>query len=720
MIQVLPLVALVLAVGILLAPAVNRRSNLIVTRLALSLFGEYVADESPRKQDQRELLRAAHAATTHRVYASKTLLYAGTAGIAGAIIGTYLAAGVLYALEVGADRIEAALPTSLAFLADLARLSTIGAGELFVLLLFFSGTIGAALSISVYYVRWFLLDQRAHTRGARIDATLPRTVAFVYALSRSGMTFPTVMDTLAENEDVYGEAATELGVAVRDMNTFGTDVLTALRRVSHHTPSENLEEFAENLASVLGSGRSISAFLNDQYERYQEESEAQQEQYLELLSTFAEAYVTVLVAGPLFFITILVVVGLVIQDTVPILQIVVYAGIPLASIGFIVYVDSVTQPVDDATGSAVGDDADDADAQVVSGTSATTTGTRSDGGGIGISGETEADRWQANRERLERYDRFQRFLGWIREPKQLLLWNPLTSLAVTVPLALVWIWSASAPIPTSSIDAAVRGVDDAVVQSTTFVLAVYAVLYEIQSRRTSRIEAAVPDFLDRLASINEAGMTVVESLERVQQSDLDDLTPELERTWRDIEWGSDAESALYRMERRIKSPLISRSVALIVNAMQASGDIAPVLNIAADEARATRQLRRERKQVMLTYLIVIYISFLVFLGIIASLTLAFIPAIEQAGQAGGAAGIGGGGAGGVGGVGGGVGGIAGGLGDANIEGYELIFYHAAVIQGICSGMIAGQLGEGDLRDGVKHAVILLGVTYVSAVAMGLI
>ncbi|WP_096391241.1 type II secretion system F family protein [Halopenitus persicus] len=718
MIRFLPLVALAAALGVLIAPTVSRRAGLFVSRLALSLFGDYVADESPRKQEQRTLLRSAHASATHRVYASKTLLYAGAAGIAGGILGIYVAAGALYALEVGGDRIEAALPTGLAFLADLARLSTIGVGELFLLLVFFSGTLGATSALAVYYVRWLVLDQRAHDRGARIDATLPRTVAFVYALSRSGMTFPTVMNTLAENEDVYGEAATELSVAVRDMNTFGTDVLTALRRVAHHTPSENLEEFAENLASVLGSGRSISEFLNDQYERYQEESEAQQEQYLELLSTFAEAYVTVLVAGPLFFITILVVVGLVIRDTVPILQVVVYAGIPLASAGFIVYVDSVTQPVDDSTtapvGSAGTDDPPSASpVEDSAGPSDRATGTRPDGGPASAADGTTDDRWRTDRERLAQYDRLQRVLGWARRPTRLLLWHPYTSLAITVPLAVVWVWSTATPIPTESLDALVRGVDDALVQSTIFVLAVYAVLYEVQSRRTARMEAAVPDFLDRLASINEAGMTVVESLDRVRRSDLDDLTPELERTWRDVEWGANVESALYRMERRIKSPLVSRSIALIVNAMRASGDIAPVLNIAADEARATRQLRRERKQVMLTYLIVIYISFLVFLGIIASLTLAFIPAIEGADLTGSTAGMGG--------VASGVGGgIADGLGDANVAGYELIFYHAAVIQGVCSGLIAGQLGEGDLRDGVKHAVVLLAATYLVAVAIGLI
>jgi flagellar protein FlaJ len=713
-----PLLVTVAVLGVLALSFVHRRVNLFVSRIALSTFGDYVVD-SPRSNRQRDRMRAAHAGGTHRVYAARTLFYAAVLGVSGSVLGIYLAAGTLVFMDVNAETIRGTLPEPLSFLGELARLSAIEPLELFGLLLLSSATIGSGLAIGVYVLRWGVLSERASSRAAAIDATLPRTVAFVYALSRSGMAFPTVMRTLAENEDVYGEAATELAVAVRDMNTFGTDVLTALRRTARHTPSENLEEFAENLASVLGSGRSLPEYLHDQYERYQEESESRQEQYLELLSTFAEAYVTVLVAGPLFFITILVVVGLVLQDTIPILRVIVYAGLPLATAGFVVYVDSVTRTIGTDRTSLSG--ATDAIVPgrftalgAIRGGSGSNVGA-TDGGVEDSRSGGERRAHDHQRERLEQYDRLRRTLGWARRPGELLLRRPIVSLALTLPLAGVWIWTSATPLSAITPIGVVRAVDDAVVQSAILVGLVYAALYEIQKRRTRRMESAVPDFLDRLASVNDAGMTVVESLERVADSDLDELTPELERTWRDVRWGSDVESALYRLERRVRSPLVSRSVALIVNAMRASGDVAPVLSIAADETRASRRLRRERRQVMLTYLIVIYISFFVFLGIIASLTLAFIPAIEQTAGSGVGEGISGGTPGGV----GGVGNIAGGFGDVDIAGYELIFYHAAVIQGICSGVVAGQLGEGDLRDGVKHAVVLLVLTFLSVVAMGL-
>ena len=730
MIEYLPLVAAVAACLALALPLVDDRADLFVTRVALSAFGEYVGEDEARRQAQRDRMRAAHVAgTTHRVYASRTLLYAAVLGVAGSVIGVYAAAGLLAALDVGEAAIRAALPPAVEFVAVVAQLADLGLGRLFVLLAVVSATVGAGLALGAYVARWQLLDQRATARAAEIDATLPRTVAFMYALSRSGMAFPRVMDTLAENESVYGEAATELSVAVRDMNAFGTDALTALQRISRRTPSDDLADFSENLASVLGTGQSVSAFLNDQYERYQAEAEAKQEQYLELLSTFAEAYVTALVAGPLFFITILVVIGLVLQDTLPLLRAVVYLAVPLATFGFVVYVDSVTQGVG-GTETVAESSLGNPDRSGVTGVRHATdeTGDRSeparlDGGAAtgrgsdGVGGGSAPDRWTESRERLRVFDR----LGWLRRliasPAETVLASPRTVLLAAVPIAVVGLLVFAFPITLGTPVEMVGQIDGPIVAASAFVLAAYAVAYEFGKRRVRRIESAVPDFLDRLASVNEAGTAVVGSVRRVADSNLEALSADLRRTRRDVDWGADVSTALRRLERRVRSPMMSRAVALVTNAVRASGDVGPVLRIAADESRATWSLRRERRQVMLTYLIVIYISFLVFLGIIAALSVSFIPAIESAGVPGTDGGLPNPGSGGVPSA---PGGITDGIGDIDVAAYEQLFFHAATIQAICSGLVAGQLGEGSVRDGVKHVVVLLAVTLVAFAAIGVV
>ncbi|KAB1194752.1 secretion system protein [Haloferax sp. MBLA0076] len=712
------LVAIAITLPVVLSP-VSRRADLVVSQVALPIFGFYVANENPRRREQRHRLRAAHVGVTHRVYASRTLLMAGVFGVAGSIFGVYVAAALLETLAVSSKTVQSTLPAALQFLGGLAGIEALSLGQLFFILLFSSATIGTVLAVGVYWIRWYYLVERADTRSAEIEATLPRTVAFTFALSRSGMPFPKVLQTLARNEAVYGEAAREVGVAVRDMDAFGTDVLTALKSMATRTPSPNLEEFTANLASVLGSGRNLSSFLREQYERFQEEAEAQQQQYLELLSTLAEVYVTVLVAGPLFFITVLVVIGLVLADTLFVIRLLGYVAIPLASFGFVVYIDSITRSLRGSV--VVDDDVQTAGDSIRAIEGRTESGTRpaTDGGEV-------ADRWQANRERLAAYDRFAWLRRWVDQPISQLGRNPFATLVITIPLGILWValqssppdislerlLSSPPPIPTVALPETsattkmildvVAAVDQHVVEAGIVSLFAIAFVYEARKRRVRAIEQGMPDFLDRLASVNEAGLTIVQSLRRVSSSDLGPLGDEVERTCRDIDWGADAQTALRRMDRRTTSPMVSRSVTLITNAMSASGDIAPVLRIAANEAQDSRRLARERTQEMLTYLIVIYISFFVFLGIVVALTVSFIPAVEQATSQ---AAVGSGGVAGV------TSGTFSGLRDVDTQAYSVLFYHLSVIQGVCSGLIAGQLGEGEVADGIKHAGVLLLITY---------
>lgn len=680
----------VLALPVVLSP-VSRRADLLISRLAVPLFGEYV-NRSSRRSWQVRRLRATHVGTTHRVFAARTLFVSGLAGVGGAILGVYGAVWLVDLFSISRSAILGVVPPPLSFLAGLTRLQDLTLLGLFVLFLFFGATLGTVLALGTYWARWAYLDQLAAARASEIEATLPRTIAFVYALSRSGMPFPAVLDTLADNDDIYGEAAREVGVAVRDMNTFSTDILTALRHTADRTPSEGLEEFADNLSSVLGSGRNLSSFLREQYERYQEEAEAQQQQYLELVSTFAEVYVTVLVAGPLFLITVLVVIGLVIEDTLTIVRVVGYAGIPLASAAFVVYIDSLTQH--DTALTDVGRD--------------TATSTRRSGGDDTVDGKSlplsdggaVAEAQRRNAERLAAYDRLRTLREWARNPVRSVLERPWISFVVTAPIGVAWVLFRSIPIPLGP--SALGTLDQPVVEASVFVMVVFALLHETHKRRIRRLERAVPDFLDRLASVNEAGMTIVESIERVAGTDLGGLEDEVDRTWQDIRWGADAGDALRRLAVRSRARMVSQAVTLITNAMNASGDIAPVLRIAADEAQETRRLRRERRQEMLTYILVIYISVFVFLGIIAALTVAFIPAVQEAAGTTATAPANAPNA-----------GLTGAFtgSDVNTDAYKLLFFHISAIQAVCSGMIAGQLAEGGIADGVKHAAGLLGLTY---------
>jgi flagellar protein FlaJ len=144
-------------------------------------------------------------------------------------------------------------------------------------------------------------------------------------------------------------------------------------------------------------------------------------------------------------------------------------------------------------------------------------------------------------------------------------------------------------------------------------------------------------------------------------------------------------------------------VTLLTNAMRASGDMGPVLRVAAEQARAEVKLRRQRSQKMMTYLVVIYVSFFVFLVIVGAVNQVLIPSLPDAVPAptsGSTSRLPGGA------------GAFSQLGSVDKAAYSLVFFHGAMIQAGFAGFIAGQLGEGSLRDGAKHAAAMLTIAYV--------
>jgi flagellar protein FlaJ len=708
----LPLaIAVVLAAPVALAPF-SEYANRITSRFALVGFGSYVERIDRKKTQRKNTLRAAHLPTTYRIYAAKTMFYAAVLSVVGSLSGMYVIWGTFALLSIDAETIRTTLPSQVHFLANFTGLPSLTIYELFVLMLATSATVGLAFGGLTYWLRWWWPSYKADERARRIEASLPRTIAFVYALSRSGMEFPKVMRILSENHNVYGEAADEVNVAVRNMDMFGQDMISAIHTMAHRTPSGQFKEFSENLASVLQSGRSLSSFLQQQYQDFQEEAESQQEKLLDLLATLAEVYVTALVAGPLFLITILVVIGIAVGNTIEPLQVLVYVIIPSANALFIIYllsatdtlnriqrIDDVEDPIAKMTDVRRSDDAltdggrdDDRDASSAGG--------HDDDRDASSAGGHDDD-VEAGLERLRAYRKFRWLRARLGSPGRTVIERPVALFWVTVPIALL-VTVLRFPETMVEGQVALRALDDLLVQGILFVVGTFAIAFEVHRRRLEAIEAAVPDLMNRLASVNEAGMTVVQSIERVRRSELGALDPELDRVWRDIEWGADVETALLRFERRLRTQIISRVVTLTTKAMNASGDLSTVLRIAGSQAKADRRLKQRRKQEMLTYMVVVYVSFFVFLFIIGVLSTVLIPNLPETGEAMNGTGASGAGVGGVSGVGG---------GGVNTAAYTLLFFHSTLIQGLLSGLIAGQLSTGDIRGGAKHAAVLLALAY---------
>jgi flagellar protein FlaJ len=220
----------------------------------------------------------------------------------------------------------------------------------------------------------------------------------------------------------------------------------------------------------------------------------------------------------------------------------------------------------------------------------------------------------------------------------------------------------------------------------------FTILWELRMYKIKKFDSTIPEFLKRLASVNESGLTLAQAVKSLIRSNLGVLNVEVKKMVKDMEWGADIKEALVRFEYRVSTPSISRTVTLITEASESTGDIKETLEIAGSDAGATQSLQEERSTNMLLYVLIIYISFFVFLYIIYTLVAVFIPVLPNVPM------------------------------DASMQSMnsmgmsfngvdsgtlKILFYHAVLIEGFFSGIIAGMMGAGNMYSGLKHALIMV-------------
>jgi flagellar protein FlaJ len=224
-------------------------------------------------------------------------------------------------------------------------------------------------------------------------------------------------------------------------------------------------------------------------------------------------------------------------------------------------------------------------------------------------------------------------------------------------------------------------------------------------RRTSQIDEHFPDFLRDLAEGARSGLTIPRAIVSTARGSYGALTPEIRRMAAQVQWGVDFPAALTRFAERNPTPLIERTVSLILEAKRSGGSLTEILAAAASDARELKLIVAGRNAQLQSYGVVIWVIFLVFLGIIVLLQAKFIPAFGDAVHA--------------------VQDLQGNntaLGDSPDFGalqlksfdpvlYHTWFFHASVIQAILGGLMGGVLTRGKALSWLVHCLAMTGVAW---------
>ncbi|HEY9245453.1 MAG TPA: type II secretion system F family protein, partial [Candidatus Methanoperedens sp.] len=616
--------------------------------------------------DIRKKLRSAHIFKPYEEYVSEAILASLVVAATGLIIGLII--GIIVASRIHFQPVMVYDP-------NLAGILNIFSPYKKYTLIAVVGILGSILLGGTVFSAFMMYPSfQASIRKVKIDTQLPHAVMYMYALSRGETNIVEILRSVAQLPNVYGEISNEFAMLMRDTDLLGIDFMNSLRNLQKETPSENLNQFLGNLITLIDNGGDITDFFAIQIDNYRTKTKSEHTLFLDMLGMIAETYVTGFVAGPLFMIIVAATLGSMKGSMTWLLMGLTYAVLPLGSIGFVIIVDMMLPK----------------DEQVIGALNL-----KRIANFVGLRKlETPEDAEKKLFEEYEKSKRRIRLETIMKDPLRAFFEEPELSLYVTIPIAILII---AIPIFLNP-SMLFKGYAAASVYFTGYiflalmaVLIPYIIFFETRSRKIWNIENSIPNFLKQLSIINETGLSLAESLRVLLRTERSALRKHIERMYADISWGSSTTDAFIRFANQIKTNSLSRVVALITKASESSGDIREVLNIAATDANINLQLKKDKSTNMLIYVIIIYIAFLVFLYVVYTLATTFLPQMAKGAQAGGGTFI----------------------RNFNLEFYKVYFYHTALIQAFFSGMMAGVLGEGNPRSGLKHSVILMLIAYLA-------
>ncbi|MGQ3327695.1 type II secretion system F family protein [Halorubrum sp. FL23] len=525
---------------------------------------------------------------------------------------------------------------------------------------------------------------RASAREREINLLLADSVSFMYALSVGGLNQLEILRAMATAEDTYGEVSREFQSIVNETEYFGTDYRNAIRQQSMETPSDELSQFLADMLSIVNSGGDMESFLKDKKEKHLRTSKQEREMTLETLELFGEMYMT-LSLFPLLLIIILVIMGMMGESDERLLYATVYLLIPLTGAGFLVLVSTVKQ---DEPGDGY---------------------LRPDGGSERLQ--------QTSQEGLLHFGLIEGFVGRfgvfdrIRDregtyktkqimsaPHVFLRDNPLYTLALTVPAALVVVGVAvaSGNAPTTVDGWIARPVWSTfiwVYLPAYLVMGPLAVFHEWSQRSKRAITGKLSESLRKLSSANDTGQTLLESVQTVSETSTGKLAEEFEVVHAKVNYGMSLRDALVEFNNSYAVPRLARTVKLISEAQEASSQITDVLTTAAQASENQDDIERERISRTRMQVAIIVMTYVTLLGVMAILQTQFIDVMGGLSSQADGGSTGGAGFGGGGGVDPGV--------------LSLLFFHAVTLQAILSGFISGYIRNADIVSGVKFAVVLM-------------
>ncbi|MFA6889302.1 MAG: type II secretion system F family protein [Candidatus Woesearchaeota archaeon] len=230
-----------------------------------------------------------------------------------------------------------------------------------------------------------------------------------------------------------------------------------------------------------------------------------------------------------------------------------------------------------------------------------------------------------------------------------------------------------------------------------FMLCMYFYLDVVIFNRTRKMEEVLPDFLQEVSSNLKGGLAFEKSLWVAIKPRFGILANEIALAAKKVMTGTDVDVSLNEFANKYNSPMLKRSMELIVSEIQSGGKVADIIDRVVDNLKKTKALKDEMTASVLTYIIfigaiVIFISPMLFalaynLLIVISKVAALLTTTAATGAPG----------------------LLSNVGNINVNKDDFVWFSriALGVIALFSSMIVSIIEKGNIQSGVKYIPLFI-------------
>lgn len=221
----------------------------------------------------------------------------------------------------------------------------------------------------------------------------------------------------------------------------------------------------------------------------------------------------------------------------------------------------------------------------------------------------------------------------------------------------------------------------------------YSIDRFLQRREKKKNEEDFTQFLFKMSELMRAGIDPIKSVIELSRTDMGSLNKHIALAASAMVLGSSFEEGMRRVALSMKSELITRYIDLIVQASNMGGSVHNLILKASEDMRAMIMIDREMEGNLQQYVFIFYLGQMILIVTAYILSTSLFPELLGSSASSSL------------------------FGDMSNLHYQEGFFHMLIINAMIGGIIIGKICEGSAKDGLKHSVVLILISYLACVVL---